>query len=210
MKIVLCFILSFFMMTSIAFAVNDVVIYSNDAFTNDSGHASDIQSSIILYGRSAITVSRPTVIYGLNQHIQNGNLIFISCHGKSYGGHLILTNVNSATETLYSTNNVPNSLNNRLVFLSACYSAKNIYDTPLNLCSKFVNNGASVVLGYDFAVDYIRSRYLEVKFFNHLCSYNHTVGESYALSKIYTQSRYGSSCIEASSFKYFGNASLSL
>lgn len=143
-------------------------IHSEDCFEGDrdfvDGHRSTFQSK----GYSAILLDRPTVIYGLQQHLKNSESVFISCHGDENGGELVLIPGSSLSSSVFKPADVPVNMECKLAYLSACKSACKNTATGKNLCSTLINNGYKAAMGYTDNVDIWYSRIYEEVFYLYL------------------------------------------
>lgn len=162
-------------------------IRSDDLFPGDevfvSGHCSTLSSQ----GYPTILLDRPTMVYGLQQHLKYSESIFISCHGRP--GELVLLSGSTLSSAVFRPTDVPADMECRIAYLSACYSACKNEKTGKNLCSTLIDNGYQAVIGYTSDVDIRSSRIFEEAFYYYL-SDGASVNRAVELAKKFMSKRY--------------------
>lgn len=143
-------------------------IYSNDYFYGDYEGVNNIAQCFRSKGISAEMTERPKIIYGVQQYFRYSESIYISTHGLSEGGVLVLDDSNASKQVLFDYSNVPTNMECKLAYLSACYSAKTNTSTRKNLCSTLISNGYQAAIGYTDQVSNTVSKEFEREFYSHL------------------------------------------
>lgn len=151
--------------------------------------------------------SRPTPVYGINQHLINTKAVFLSTHGAGDGSKILLRrNESDESKNVYfQPDDVTNNVGAEFVFISACYSAKTNEVSKKNLCSTLVSNGAKAVIGYGEMVLVSSSRYYETVFYQKFISSKSSVASAFVYASVQTQAKYGSTDSVVTSVKLFGN-----
>ncbi|MBD5157634.1 MAG: hypothetical protein HDT13_08380 [Butyrivibrio sp.] len=111
--------------------------------------------------------ARPTVVYGMQQHLKNAGSLYVCCHGRDEGSVLVMDIVGTK-DILFRTSDVPANMDCKLAYLGACRSAQNNISTGKNLCGTLVSNGYKAVVGYNADVSHYLAMEFEENFFYYL------------------------------------------
>lgn len=180
-------------------------IYSSDYFSGDYRGVNDIAQYFRNAGISAVMTERPNIIYGMQQYFKNSESVYISTHGTEDGGELVLDNSNASKQILFKSSDVPQSMDCKLAYLSACYSAKTNINTHKNLCSTLISNGYKAAVGYTESVSNAMAKDFERKFYSYL-SKGENIYNSLNNAKKYMAETYSWTCEKfLSSIQPFGN-----
>ncbi|MCM1307450.1 MAG: hypothetical protein NC223_02500 [Butyrivibrio sp.] len=111
-KILIC-ILPFFLLLPVVRADATIgninsFIYSSDYFSGDYRGVDNIAQYFRNVGMSAEMIERPKVIYGAQQYFKYSESIYISTHGTSDGGELVLDN--GSTQVLFKSSDFPKNM----------------------------------------------------------------------------------------------------
>ncbi len=175
-------------------------IYSDDYFLNDEEHSKMLQSYFTTKGYSTNLETRPTIVYGLNQHLIHYKAVFLSSHGLQEGSKVVLKN-----GVYYGPDDITTDVGAEFVFVSACYSAKTNIHSNKNLCSTLIANGAKAAIGYEDTVYVSSSRYYENIFYQKFIGLGGNAAWAYVQAQTQTRDEYGSSDTVVTSVKFFGN-----
>lgn len=164
-------------------------IYSSDYFNNEYSKVNHIAQCFRNKGISAVMTERPKSVYGLQQYFKNSESVYISTHGIADGSVLVLDGTDVSPTLIFNASDVPKSMECKLAYLSACYSAKTNISTRKNLCSTLISNGYKVVVGYTESVSNTVSKEFEREFYSRL-SKGESVYSSLVGAKNYIRDNY--------------------
>lgn len=143
-------------------------IYSSDYFNSEYSKVNYIAQCFRDKGMSAEMTERPKSVYGLQQYFKYSESIYISTHGIADGGILVLDGGDSSPTLIFKTSDIPQNMECKFAYLSACYSAKTNINTRKNLCSMLISNGYKAAVGYTEAVSNTVAKEFEREFYSYL------------------------------------------
>lgn len=161
-------------------------IYSSDYFYGDYSGVNNIAQCFRNKGISAEMMERPKSVYGMQQYFKYSESVYISTHGILEGGVLVLDGDEISPTLMFKASDVPKDMECKLVYMSACYSAKTSTDTRKNLCSAFISNGYKAAIGYTDSVSNTVSKDFEREFYCHI-SKGESMYSSLNSAKIYIE-----------------------
>lgn len=141
-----------------------IFAHSEDFFPGNQKKVDSYRTCLPSYQRKTMLTERPTVVYGMQEYLKNGESLFVCCHGMDEGSTLVLDIVGTKF-ILFNVSDVPKSMDCKLAYLGACRSAQSNTATGKNLCSALVSNGYRTVIGYNTNVVHIYAVEFEENFF---------------------------------------------
>lgn len=144
-----------------------VFLHSEDFFPGNQKRVDSFRSCLKSYSSSTRLDARPTIVYGMQQHLKNCGSLYICCHGDDEGSVLVMDIVGTEF-ILFRISDVPKDMDCKLAYLGACRSAQNNTKTGKNLCSTLVSNGYKTVIGYNTDVLNEPAMEFEENFFYYL------------------------------------------
>ncbi|MCM1307532.1 MAG: hypothetical protein NC223_02915 [Butyrivibrio sp.] len=144
-----------------------VFLHSEDFFPGNQKWVDSFRKCIKSYSTDTRLEARPTVVYGMQQHLKNCGSLYICCHGDDEGSVLLIDIVGTEF-ILFQISDVPKNMDCGLAYLGACRSAQNNTKTGKNLCSTLVSNGYKAVIGYSSDVNHYLAMEFEENFFYYL------------------------------------------
>ena len=144
-----------------------VFLHSEDFWAGSEKKVDSYRACLKSYKSTTRLDARPTIVYGMQQHLKNCGSLFICCHGLNEGSVLVMDIVGTEF-ILFRTSDVPKNMDCNLAFLGACRSAQKNTTTGKNLCSTLVSNGYKTVVGYNTDVNNPFAIEFEENFFYYL------------------------------------------
>lgn len=102
-----------------------VFLHSEDFWAGSEKKVDSYRACLKSYKSTTRLDARPTIVYGMQQHLKNCGSLFICCHGLNEGSVLVMDIVGTEF-ILFRTSDVPKNMDCNLAFLGACRSAQKI------------------------------------------------------------------------------------
>lgn len=144
-----------------------IFLHSEDFWAGSQKKVDSYRTCLKSYKSTTRLDARPTIVYGMQQHLKNCGSLYICCHGLEEGSALVMDIVGTKF-IVFRTSDVPKDMNCNLAFIGACRSAQKNTTTGKNLCSTLVSNGYKTVIGYNTDVKNSFAIEFEENFFYYL------------------------------------------